>query len=98
MGAPRDLHFSPTRRSPDLEDELRPQLARHGVQIVGCDEVDDEQRAALNERFGRQIFPVLTPLARSEEHTSELQSRQYLVCRLLLEKKKISVRRNSHIG
>src|SRR3712207_8059427 len=33
---------------------------------------------------------------RSEEHTSELQSRQYLVCRLLLEKKKnkyISVRR-----
>src|SRR3712207_7666844 len=29
-------------------------------------------------------------LRRSEEHTSELQSRQYLVCRLLLEKKKIS--------
>src|SRR3712207_8998390 len=29
-----------------------------------------------------------TKLARSEEHTSELQSRQYLVCRLLLEKKK----------
>src|SRR3712207_7968866 len=28
-------------------------------------------------------------LDRSEEHTSELQSRQYLVCRLLLEKKKI---------
>src|SRR3712207_8221939 len=28
------------------------------------------------------------PGARSEEHTSELQSRQYLVCRLLLEKKK----------
>src|SRR3712207_7332176 len=30
---------------------------------------------------------VITPLIRSEEHTSELQSRQYLVCRLLLEKK-----------
>src|SRR3712207_7535480 len=29
-----------------------------------------------------------TEAARSEEHTSELQSRQYLVCRLLLEKKK----------
>src|SRR3712207_8289702 len=28
------------------------------------------------------------PILRSEEHTSELQSRQYLVCRLLLEKKK----------
>src|SRR3712207_8216859 len=31
---------------------------------------------------------VVTALPRSEEHTSELQSRQYLVCRLLLEKKK----------
>src|SRR3712207_7155005 len=29
------------------------------------------------------------PSSRSEEHTSELQSRQYLVCRLLLEKKKL---------
>src|SRR3712207_8515806 len=35
------------------------------------------------------------PFIRSEEHTSELQSRQYLVCRLLLEKKKI---KNSLIG
>src|SRR3712207_7523548 len=40
-------------------------------------------------------YPILTLavnalcwLSRSEEHTSELQSRQYLVCRLLLEKKK----------
>src|SRR3712207_7554187 len=31
------------------------------------------------------------PSRRSEEHTSELQSRQYLVCRLLLEKKKYNV-------
>src|SRR3712207_8802970 len=31
----------------------------------------------------------MTLVSRSEEHTSELQSRQYLVCRLLLEKKKI---------
>src|SRR3712207_8361516 len=31
---------------------------------------------------------LLSVLVRSEEHTSELQSRQYLVCRLLLEKKK----------
>src|SRR3712207_7597312 len=34
-------------------------------------------------------YPNAVP-ARSEEHTSELQSRQYLVCRLLLEKKKNS--------
>src|SRR5258707_6640634 len=31
---------------------------------------------------------------RSEEHTSELQSRQYLVCRLLLEKKKKKIQKN----
>src|SRR3712207_8185181 len=35
----------------------------------------------------------ITPHFRSEEHTSELQSRQYLVCRLLLEKKYINGRR-----
>src|SRR3712207_8278305 len=34
---------------------------------------------------------------RSEEHTSELQSRQYLVCRLLLEKKKNTINRNENI-
>src|SRR3712207_8029205 len=36
---------------------------------------------------GNGVYCPHTPL-RSEEHTSELQSRQYLVCRLLLEKKK----------
>src|SRR5947209_9521738 len=35
--------------------------------------------------FGKQFQPMIT-INRSEEHTSELQSRQYLVCRLLLEK------------
>src|SRR3712207_8273762 len=35
--------------------------------------------------------------ARSEEHTSELQSRQYLVCRLLLEKKKKTIQLTSSI-
>src|SRR3712207_7390524 len=51
---------------------------------------------ALGGQFvRRQSFPDLVernvylfPRGRSEEHTSELQSRQYLVCRLLLEKKK----------
>src|SRR3712207_8848369 len=36
----------------------------------------------------RPPSPSHPPSQRSEEHTSELQSRQYLVCRLLLEKKK----------
>src|SRR5258707_7846647 len=35
---------------------------------------------------------------RSEEHTSELQSRQYLVCRLLLEKKKKEHKGHEHVG
>src|SRR3712207_7916719 len=44
---------------------------------------DHHQRGGVVDR-GQQA-------QRSEEHTSELQSRQYLVCRLLLEKKKITV-------
>src|SRR3712207_7896511 len=40
-----------------------------------------------------EVRPMMY-LARSEEHTSELQSRQYLVCRLLLEKKK----NNKHVA
>src|SRR3712207_7277645 len=36
--------------------------------------------------------------SRSEEHTSELQSRQYLVCRLLLEKKKVPACRPPTLG
>src|SRR3712207_7126248 len=49
---------------------------------------------ARNERDSRRPFPRDNRCGwrisgmRSEEHTSELQSRQYLVCRLLLEKKK----------
>src|SRR3712207_8294794 len=47
---------------------------------------------ALSGRDGRPLWwwgqPIEKDDSRSEEHTSELQSRQYLVCRLLLEKKK----------
>src|SRR3712207_8484914 len=39
------------------------------------------------ERARHRPHGARTPTGRSEEHTSELQSRQYLVCRLLLEKK-----------
>src|SRR3712207_7698561 len=49
-----------------------------------------EQRSAGARRGDEDLAarPRLRPRAvRSEEHTSELQSRQYLVCRLLLEKK-----------
>ena len=51
------------RQSRCLELALRPALAEHGIRIVGVDDVDEQERRALDERFRRQIFPVLTPLA-----------------------------------
>src|SRR3712207_4342628 len=50
-----------------------------------ADELDPERHVEPRSVADR----VAERQARSEEHTSELQSRQYLVCRLLLEKKKI---------
>src|SRR3712207_8218520 len=47
-------------------------------------------RALSPEEQAAYAQALAHDLARSEEHTSELQSRQYLVCRLLLEKNKIS--------
>src|SRR3712207_8396532 len=47
-------------------------------------------RDAIPPDAYRAARPVLAPLLRSEEHTSELQSRQYLVCRLLLANQHIT--------
>jgi polyphosphate kinase len=43
--------------------DLRPSLAKHGIEILTYGEATEEERATLHERFERQIFPVLTPLA-----------------------------------
>src|SRR5258707_11189290 len=54
---------------------------------------DSLQFTARSRRFHEAVVDSCgneTPKLRSEEHTSELQSRQYIVCRLLLEKKKTS--------
>src|SRR3712207_6863328 len=60
-------------------------------------QLGEQERERLALRIGQRLAEVredrlrLRPgrrIERSEEHTSELQSRQYLVCRLLLEKKK----------
>src|SRR3712207_8964033 len=48
----------------------------------------------VRRREGSRIAQMSGSCCRSEEHTSELQLRQYLVCRLLLEKKKITVDRS----
>src|SRR3712207_9567717 len=71
------LFRSASHRSPDVSaiDALR-DAARDAVAAL----------ASLGESVGWPTAYLAD--ARSEEHTSELQSRQYLVCRLLLEKKK----------
>src|SRR5438445_45410 len=74
-------------------------LARLGGRGIYYQEVfgpDPGQCAASMEELRRaldRLSPFATSPLRSEEHTSELQSRQYLVCRLLLEKKKKKIKR-----
>src|SRR3712207_8264419 len=65
-------------------DRVRPRGNLVGQQPLGV----HEHRAGHSEdaQLARRVVVLVE---RSEEHTSELQSRQYLVCRLLLEKKKI---------
>src|SRR2546422_4310066 len=76
--------------------------ARLGVDIGGTftDLVVIDETSGAHERrrlaaLVREIAPQMAVPARSEEHTSELQSRLHLVCRLLLEKKKTSTRHTS---
>src|SRR5690606_41954820 len=91
----RHLLSFPTRRSSDLlgapfsEIQYGAWFAAHNIYIFSC------MLAALllllfrwketDNVYKPQIFALI---CRSEEHTSELQSRENLVCRLLLEKKK----------
>ncbi len=46
-----------------MDDELRPALATNGIRLLTMAEVAERDRAELDERYRRQIFPVLTPLA-----------------------------------
>src|SRR5207302_9825004 len=87
--APRDLHSFPTRRSSDLSEYRgrgagailhRMDLWVHRNGYSGGPQ-NDRGGIIRNPRIRDRKF-------RSEEHTSELQSRENLVCRLLLEKKK----------
>src|SRR5690606_41732553 len=74
-GQHRYLHSFPTRRSSDLEIVL-PLYLTSSIIFTGAESTF--------------VVKINTPsLPRSEEHTSELQSRENLVCRLLLEKKKV---------
>src|SRR3712207_8689635 len=54
---------------------------------IGLTELAEEVRQRHLRAYPADGIPLAHRLLRSEEHTSELQSRQYLVCRLLLENK-----------
>src|SRR3712207_8401698 len=73
------------------EGDGRPKLLTYACRDLYLDTVCTlpADYAPGRERPGEP--PVRRRDARSEEHTSELQSRQYLVCRLLLEKKKTTL-------
>src|SRR3712207_7057524 len=64
------------------------QRTRRSVREVGATHFALEAMFRLGTLIGAAREVVVKDY-RSEEHTSELQSRQYLVCRLLLEKKKL---------
>src|SRR3712207_8066902 len=89
--------YPPLFRSADPETRLR-RAIQALERLVG-------ELGPVAPRFGAVFDNANTTLSalaevRSEEHTSELQSRQYLVCRLLLEKKKkrqsINARQPNH--
>src|SRR3712207_7506733 len=69
---------------------VRPRRRRHEDQLRADGEELVEGLRPVVERRGQPEAVLHQRQLRSEEHTSELQSRQYLVCRLLLEKKKNS--------
>src|SRR3712207_8269935 len=70
--------------------EVAVALERHRL-LSGGEVGEEAELLEVREGLGRdrpRLRGVEPAVPRSEEHTSELQSRQYLVCRLLLEKKK----------
>src|SRR3712207_6899293 len=77
--------LSRTRRSSDLV------VRRLGIPDDYVERITELETAEVERRLrhfrGERPQPEVRGRTRSEEHTSELQSRQYLVCRLLLEKK-----------
>src|SRR5690606_39716143 len=94
--SPQDLHSFPTRRSSDLiivregEGERPSSAARIFARYRGTN-LERERFDASNIAISLNLLGDGTQIdgnSRSEEHTSELQSRENLVCRLLLEKKK----------
>src|SRR3712207_7002094 len=83
------LFRSPQLRGPDSQPARRPPPSARGRRVAQS--ALGRPRAGLRPPDRRRRRRRGGPGPRSEEHTSELQSRQYLVCRLLLEKKKNTI-------
>src|SRR5690606_41486310 len=91
-GTPRTLLSFPTRRSSDLLWQWRhvtqsPSLTEMTKPIVASKFHQNQSLPAAHRSADRSLHNAPYFCCRSEEHTSELQSRENLVCRLLLEKK-----------
>src|SRR5690554_7438091 len=71
-------------------EEVQQGLARRGVQVDDATVYRTLQWLKQNRIVSQMTRGTGADVYRSEEHTSELQSRPHLVCRLLLEKKKTS--------
>src|SRR5690606_40755152 len=89
-GTHRDLHSFPTRRSSDLAPHRAHWRACPSRSPTRCPRPPRRDDAQPAPSSPAAAFRPRSPGCnrRSEEHTSELQSRENLVCRLLLEKKK----------
>src|SRR5690606_41920305 len=95
--AARDLHAFPTRRSSDLQRLANPampaRISRLSICLIIYNPPVPIGGSSLLRNLvldARHVYCFFLLFFRSEEHTSELQSRENLVCRLLLEKKKKS--------
>src|SRR5690606_41335094 len=90
-GCHRDLPSFPTRRSSDLTAARTrsPEVSNETIELFSACRSSTSSALSFSSmpRRSEIVLPIPTSLARSEEHTSELQSRENLVCRLLLEKK-----------
>src|SRR5205823_8894311 len=87
---PPDLHSFPTRRSSDLPNSAAIFIWRRKPLAHRAGLSRQSGPAFPPSRAGKQARRASALWRRSEEHTSELQSLAYIVCRLLLEKKKKS--------
>src|SRR3712207_7397865 len=81
-----------------FRSRVRHGTIRRGQPIAWCRADGTVERAQVAELYVTEALDRVEAEERSEEHTSELQSRQYLVCRLLLEKKKKTLYLTLHIS